>query len=221
MHLIFDLDGTLVDSRPGILYSLRLAVCQVFPGANPEMFVFEIGPPVRKMFQAGLKMVSEDNLDRLEAAFRAIYDDVGWRMTAIYPNVIETLDRLAGQGIPLYVATNKPMLASKHILTHLNLVSYFVDVLSPDSRCPKFSHKTEMLEALLAEHDIPTSEAVYVGDSMDDFYSAKQCGIGFIGIEYGYGRIPSDENSITRINSFEELLEKSTCLTRSLYGGNL
>jgi phosphoglycolate phosphatase len=206
LHLIFDLDGTLVDSQPGILYSLKTAVRQTFPEIDPEMFDFKIGPPVREMLRIGLKTVSEAELDRLETAFRVSYDGGGWQLTTVYPSVVETLVELTRCGVSCYVVTNKPSLATARILTLLGLTPYFDTVLCPDSRQPRFSSKAEMLEELLEERIIPANQAIYVGDSVDDFCAAEQCGIKFISIEYGYGRIPQKEKRLRRVNSFDELL---------------
>ncbi|HBY09366.1 MAG TPA: hypothetical protein DEH22_16890 [Chloroflexi bacterium] len=206
MHLIFDLDGTLVDSRPGILKSLKTAVQRTLPEINLELFNFKIGPPVREMLRIGLKTVSEAELDSLEAAFRVAYDGGDWKLTVVYPDVVETLVELTLRGISCYVVTNKPAQASTRILTRLGLAPYFDEVLSPDSRQPKFSNKAEMLGKLLEDRAITVNQASYAGDSVDDFYAAEQCGIGFIGIEYGYGNIPKQETRLWRVRSFNELL---------------
>jgi phosphoglycolate phosphatase len=101
MHLIFDLDGTLVDSRQGILFSLRKAVSQVKPERQPDSLEFNIGPPVREMFIQTLKKPSVKILDKLEASFRSIYDGEGWKMTRLFPGVIDTLDEFHTRNIPI------------------------------------------------------------------------------------------------------------------------
>src|SRR5690349_17735314 len=119
LHLIFDLDGTLVDSRPGIQRSLRAAILRVFPHVDPGVLDFEIGPPVRQMFQQTLKTVNPMELQQLELAFRTSYDSDGWKQTNAYTGVDETLDKLTRRGNICYVVTNKPALSTSRILTHL------------------------------------------------------------------------------------------------------
>jgi phosphoglycolate phosphatase len=159
MHLIFDLDGTLVDSRPGILFSLRQAVRQVMVGANPDDLEFRIGVPVREMFKRTLKKPSRGLLDQLEAAFRVSYDGEGWTLSAPYPGVIETLNEFQALEVPMYIVTNKPGFSTGQILSHLGMESYFLEVVSPDSRHPKFKGKTESLRAVLDKYDLEIGRA--------------------------------------------------------------
>lgn len=205
-HLVFDLDGTLVDSRPGILHALRTAARQVQPEIDAAGLEFQIGPPVREMLQSGLQTSDPEELDRLEAAFRASYDGGGWKMTEVYPGLLDTLDTLSRRGIVCHIVTNKPAFATARILIHLGLSRYFDGVLCPDMRAPKFASKSEMLAFLLETRRIATENALYLGDSADDLYAAANCGLGFIGIEYGYGELPQTGERFRRVHSCAEIL---------------
>ncbi len=206
MHVIFDLDGTLVDSRPAILRGLRWAAQQHYPDDVVARLQFEIGPPVREMFRRALGHADEAELDLLEQAFRIYYDSEGWMATAAYPGVHKVLGDLIGSNHRAYVVTNKPRLAATKILDLLGLRCYFVDVVSPDSRNPAFQGKTEMLLHLLAEHRILVADACYIGDTEDDWHAAELSSVRFIGVAYGYGTFPTEQGSPRTAPSFADIL---------------
>jgi phosphoglycolate phosphatase len=208
MDLIFDLDGTLVDSRPGIQASLEQAVRQVFPKINTHALDFTIGPQIRDIIHNTLGQLTELEMSALESAFRASYDSEGWKNTQIYPGVYETLVALVKRVKNLYIITNKPQLPTSRLLAQVGLTKYFCDVLSPDSRQPKFANKAAILRFLLKKHSIPVEYACYVGDSEEDLVAAQICGISFIGIEYGYGNFHSRGNLPQTLKSFPEILSR-------------
>ena len=118
-NLIFDLDGTLLDSFPGIAYSAQEAMAQVLPGRKAPDFRPFIGPPIREIYRRALGETDEGILRQLEQAYRASYDFEGWRQTRTYPDVTETLQRLIEQDFICFVLTNKPRLPTLKILENL------------------------------------------------------------------------------------------------------
>ena len=205
MRLIFDLDGTLVDSHPGIQYALQQAVKKLYPWLNVNTLKFKVGPPIRSMFEGVFPKVTATELDQLVVAFREVYDKNAWKMTNLYQNVRETLAIFYTKGIPCYIVTNKPEMATSRILAHLEIAQFFVSTISPDSRQVAFQNKEQMIRHLLTEHNISPSVAIYIGDSADDLLAAESCGLEFIGVEYGYGSLPEEKNFL-RVKSFTELL---------------
>jgi phosphoglycolate phosphatase len=206
MHLIFDLDGTLVDSRPGLKSSFEGAVRQVQPDIDAGLLNFQIGPAFRTIMQQALGKVSGQDLDKLEAAFRAIYDNEGWKESQLYPNVIKTLQELHHRGNLLYIVTNKPQLPTDRILKRLAINHYFVEVISPDSRLPKFMNKNESLIYLLDRYFLPIHQTIYIGDTEEDFSISQACRLRFIGLEYGYGIFSDSVRPDCLISSFPDLL---------------
>ena len=210
MHLIFDLDGTLVDSRPGILFSLRQAVCRVIVGANPDDLEFKIGPPVREMFKRTLKISSKQLIDKLEAAFRYSYDGEGWKLSTPFPGVIETLKEFLALQIPMYIVTNKPGFSASQILTRLDMISFFLELITPDSRRPKFKEKTESLRYVLDKYNLGNETVVYVGDTVDDLLVAEALRVSFVGVEYGYGSFREFSRPVHLVERFSDLTEGIT-----------
>lgn len=206
MHLIFDLDGTLVDSRPGIKASLEIAIQSVYPYMDTSRLHFIIGPQIRDILRMATKQASDSEVAAMEIAFRVAYDGQGWKNSLVYPSVEKTLKELLKRGDILYIFTNKPNLPTSQILKHLGLSDYFRDVISSDSHQPQFKNKAAMLNYLLDKHAIPSDNAVCIGDSGDDFLAAQVCKVGFIGIEYGYGILPSGKNLSKSLRSFSEIL---------------
>ena len=205
MHLIFDLDGTLVDSRPGILHSLEQAVGSVFPELDIHRLDFKIGSPVRVILRRTLKDASGPELDRLEAAFRASYDRNGWELARLYPGVREGLERFNTEGMSLYIVTNKPSLPTGLILKATGIDSFFIEAVSPDSHQPELNEKTEGIRYLMDKYAIQARDAIYLGDSLDDLAAAQACGLAFIGLEYGYGTFPTSAKGYSTVKSFSEL----------------
>jgi phosphoglycolate phosphatase len=206
MHLIFDLDGTLIDSRPGVITSLKLAVRSVYPDVDTSQLHFVIGPQIRDILQLAIKQATDAKLTALEVAFRNAYDDQGWKNCTLYPGVKTTLEKLLKRGEKLYIFTNKPNFPTFQILKYLGLSDYFKDVINPDSHQPKFINKAAMLNYLLDKYVIQIDNAYCIGDSDDDYAAAQAHNIRFIGIEYGYGILPSGKNIFKRISLFSEIL---------------
>ena len=207
MYLIFDLDGTLVDSRPGILFSLKQAVRQVFPDSKPDSLEFNIGAPVREMLKRALEKPSEQKLDKLEAAFRSVYDGEGWKMTQLFPGVTETLKVFQSHDISMYIVTNKPSHSTGKILSHLGLSPYFLEIVCPDSHQPQFKEKTESLNYLLDKNAMQGEHVIYVGDTLDDLLTADALNVPFIGVEYGYGSFRDSARPVHLVRTFPELLK--------------
>ena len=207
-HIFFDLDGTLVDSYPGILFSFETAMKEVIPNRGIPDFVRFVGPPVREVFRLALGENDPKILESLEVSFRKSYDLVGFKKTNLYPGVFESLEFLHKSGKICHILTNKPKNPTLKILNCLSLMPFFTEIFTPDSRQPSFASKEEAaLEAKRSLQLNPT-DALVVGDSKDDASAAKVCGFNFAAVTYGYGRV--HEQSIPPIHfkiiSFEKIL---------------
>jgi phosphoglycolate phosphatase len=208
-HIIFDLDGTLLDGLPGIEWSLRQAVAQVlgpsYPLADARTLV---GPPLDKMVAAACPQESDETRRRVAAAYRAFYDTEGWRRSSLYPDVNEVLTTLKSCGLELRLLTNKRLNATLQIIDHFALGACFASIFAPGHPDHVFSTKADALGWLLEKARAPAHLACMVGDSIDDMTAAKQNGTLFIGATYGYGGItatPADPSRIY-IAEFRELL---------------
>jgi phosphoglycolate phosphatase len=205
MHLIFDLDGTLVDSSAGIYYALEQAIWEVCPGSRFERASFRIGPPVGEMLRQGLRTATDEEVMRLEQAFRKVYDGEGWQKSCVYPGVMETLAQFRQQHFQLYIATNKPALPAGKISSYLDLAPFFREMVCPDSRTPGFKNKATCIQYLCEKYVAGGEQVFYVGDALQDCQAAQTAGIGFVGVEYGYGEFENRPPGTQWASTFTEL----------------
>jgi len=188
-HYIFDLDGTLIDSFEDIFRALRGSAQQV-----------GVTPPSQEQVRALMHCKLDEMIDKLYpqdrarhgalvAGFRELYDKSGFRSSALYPGVEETLAWLKEHRCLIYVATNKRYGAAIALLRKFGLRTRFDAVIAPDQRAGLRLTKAEMLLALRREHGFGRGEAVFVGDTMDDCLAARACDLDFIMVTYGYGTL--------------------------------
>ena len=213
--VLFDLDGTLLDSLPGIAFSVQSAfeACQ-FPLFHPELREM-IGPPIRSILSNAGNLVDETKLDALERAFRASYDTLGWQKTVCFPEVRSVLRRLHQLGTRLYVVSNKPRQISLETLKSQYILDYFESILTRDSRRPAFSGKEEMIRNLLSDHRITKSRCLFVGDTMEDANAAAATGVHFAFVTYGYGVLKESNSApVTwRLDKLSQLLDPEPCMS--------
>ncbi|MCK9362294.1 MAG: HAD family hydrolase [Syntrophales bacterium] len=207
-NIIFDLDGTLVDSLPGIEYASRCAVDSICP----QRALFElrpfIGPPISDIFRRIFPDIEGNELQTLVKEFRKAYDNGGWQKTVLFDGIKDTLIKLENLNICNYLVTSKPKLPTENILDLLNIREYFVDVVSPDSATPAFPSKSDAMAHLIARHTLDLEKTLYVGDSQEDKAASKTCGIRFAAVSYGYGHFEEDSTFIDfKMSTISDLLK--------------
>jgi phosphoglycolate phosphatase len=185
--VVFDLDGTLVDSLPGIEASIRRAAELCLPGRVLPALRDFVGPPIGKMLARLWPDIPEKKMREVLAAFRRHYDADGCRQTRLFDGVNGTLTRLAESGIEMFVLTNKPLQPTLTILDLAGIRRRFRAVVSPDSSDPPFAAKSDGASHLHREHALDASRTLLVGDGIDDAEAAAKCGFGFVAAAYGYG----------------------------------
>jgi len=207
--VIFDLDGTLIDSLPGIEFSLKAAFDSCGVCGTLQNLRSMIGPPIRTILARTGNVTDERELADLELAFRKSYDDEGWKMTACYPEVPSILQAMHNAGIRLFVVTNKPLHISNQILEHLGLTRLFEAVISRESRQPAYADKKEMLEFLTDTCSVDPISCVFVGDTQEDADAAAAGAVPFAFVGHGYGKISEDQTTRIhyRVNTFPELYQ--------------
>lgn len=192
-HILFDLDGTLIDSAPAILASFReaFARCAIAPVRAIDDSV--IGPPLHETLQLLAGRSDAALIGELADAFKASYDGSGYRATAAYAGVAALLDELAGAGRTLSIATNKRLHPTRLILDHLGWGGHFAHVYALDLVSPRLPDKATMIGRLLADQGIARAQAIYIGDRREDGESADANGLPFIAATWGYGSLSADE----------------------------
>jgi phosphoglycolate phosphatase len=207
--VIFDLDGTLIDSLPGIEYSAKaaFAACgMLYPDVDLRSL---IGPPIRTILSQVAKTSAPDVLIALENAFRASYDSDGWKESYVYPGTEAILSAMHDSGIRLFVLTNKPAQISNRILEIRGIRHLFEWVVTRDSRTPPYADKREMLGVILGSCALKTFDYLFIGDTEEDAMAAAAHDIRFGYVSHGYGTI-SDENAVPvhiRLPNFHQLAQ--------------
>lgn len=210
--ILFDLDGTLVESLAGIEDSVRSA----FAACGMPMHVTSlrdlVGPPIRTILSRAGNVLDEQKLDALEREFRANYDREGWRNSPCFPHVPEVLQELRRRGHRLFVVSNKPRHSCTRILHNNAIHNYFEATITRDSRNPPYEGKLQMIETLLCERSLSPDQCLMVGDTGEDGNAAASAGIRFVRMKYGYG-IPSQFTSnlaAFALQEFAQLLSLTT-----------
>jgi phosphoglycolate phosphatase len=189
--ILFDLDGTLIDSSPGILASFKRVLDANGLQAAVPLEASLIGPPLGETLQRISGIADEAVLARLIEAFKQDYDTVGYRQTFAFAGVPEGLRRLAESGARLFIVTNKRMVPTRKILDALDLARYFTGVHTRDESVPMSPSKSAVTRRVVAQYAIAPGNALFVGDSEEDRRAATENGMAFVHAAYGYGDLSS------------------------------
>lgn len=187
MHLLFDLDGTLTDSRPGIINSIRHALTKnQLHVPTAEELLWCIGPPILESFK---KLVGPDSPHLFEPAvvkYRERYSETGLLENDVYPEIEATLAELQRLGHSLHVATSKAEIYAKRIITHFDLDRFFISVNGSELDGTR-ANKAELIAHILEQQNIAPADAVMIGDREHDMIGAGKNGLPSIGALWGYG----------------------------------
>jgi phosphoglycolate phosphatase len=204
--MFFDLDGTLLDSLPGIAFSVEQAFVTCGLPMRSIDFRRTIGPPIRTILALAATQATSSDLDLLERGFRSSYDSEGWQKTLLYPGSDIMLHEAHSLGVQLFVVSNKPRHISLKILEREGILTLFTAVLTRDTRNPPYTGKAQMIEHLSRDFHLSAARCIMIGDTEEDATSAATMQVPFVWVAHGYGKIPPSMAISLRINSFPELL---------------
>jgi len=189
--LIFDLDGTLIDSSASILAGFAAALDDLKIAPKLPLTATVIGPPLRETLATLAGSSDGALLDSLANSFKNYYDTEGYKATSVFSGVEEMLKRIHGAGAALHIATNKRLLPTHLILKHLGWGDLFTSVYALDTRSPAFVSKAAMIADLMQDQGIVHASAAYVGDRPEDGLAADANGLPFYAAEWGYSAFPA------------------------------
>jgi phosphoglycolate phosphatase len=207
--IIFDLDGTLINSAASILRSLEEAIGLVLSGWDQCVDQSEIGPPINEIIVGLLPECSLETRKLIEHHYRNIYDARGALDVQPYEGVLNFLMTAKSVGTRIFIVTNKPKLPTANILRQLKLDRLIEKFVSPDSVEAKYKNKVESVLALMYEKKLSALNGgcILVGDSIDDAEAAYHAKLPFVAVAFGYGDASSQIKFpiAMRINCFNEL----------------
>jgi len=211
--VVFDLDGTLIDSAPDLRHALnRLLVDEQRRELSLKEVIGMIGDGVPKLVERGYQATGDVPesavLAEKVACFLSDYEVNATVHTTPFPGALDALKALQEAGAKLGICTNKPFQATQEILEEFKLTSYFDTVIGGDSvggiRKPDARHLLAVLEGL----GVKTSETVMVGDSGNDIGVANNAGVRSVVVTFGYCHGPVGElNANAMIDHFDQLLD--------------
>ncbi|MCS4492390.1 HAD-IA family hydrolase [Corynebacterium sp. ES2715-CONJ3] len=176
--LIFDVDGTLIDSAPGIIHSVRRALNDLgVPDPDEQWFQDLLGPQINVSFaRIGLG-------DEAVGRFRGYYLDSGIQHASVYPGIIDVLEAALNKGHVLVTATNKPQATAEKFLQIHGLADYFAAIIGST---PERDSKEKVIAQALAKSR-PEETTLMIGDRDHDILGAQLNGIPAAAATWGYG----------------------------------
>lgn len=207
--ILFDLDGTLVDSAEDLRAALNTLLGEIgLRSIEAAEIGGMIGDGVLKLVERGLVAANGDGgqKEALLPRFLEIYEAAAAASTCTYPGVPETLAELDRRRFKIALVTNKPVLATGKILRALSLEKFFPVVVGGDSLPYRKPHPAPLLEAA-RQLGVDVTRTVMVGDNIHDVEAAHAAGMRCVAVGYGYHhRPPSEFNAEYLIETFGDLL---------------
>ena len=195
--IVWDLDGTLVDSAPDLATALNAVLDKRgFFTHSIEVVRTMIGNGVPKLVERGFNAVGmrpqTAQLDELVAMFVKEYKTCATEHTRPYPHIVETLEKIHSMSIPMGVCTNKPEAFTQQILEGLGLAEYFSSVVGGDTTSTRKPDPQPVLACLRGLVSEPVS-SLMIGDSVHDVHAAHAAGVTVAVVPWGYRSAPVEE----------------------------
>lgn len=203
--VIFDLDGTLIDTLAGLTYSVNAMRCQLGLAPLPlESVRSAIGKGSRNLVRRCLP----EGDARVDEGLALFFAHNGGNLaagTSLYPGAVELLEVLCSSGTPMALVSNKNTVHCNRLLELFGVARFFRAVLGGDAE-EEFKPSPMPLLAAVARCGAEPETSLMIGDSCNDFEAARGCGIRSIGCRYGYGEPWELELADARITSLDDLL---------------
>lgn len=208
-NLLFDLDGTLIDSYPGIYACFKYALTKMGGEIPPDDFLKKcLGPPLDYSFKNFFKMNDEDTAIGVKL-YRERYRVKGVYEYEPMAGAVECLEKLKKDGFNILLATSKPEPFARTILEGMGAAKYFSVICGSDFDVT-LKNKTDVINEAIRRGNILRGESCMIGDRSYDMVGAKNCSLYAVGIRIGYAEEGELENSGADliVNDFDDLEEK-------------
>lgn len=187
-NILFDLDGTITDSSPGIINSYLHSLNKIGLAEDDiDKLKSYIGSPLRAYYTERHNLSTADS-DIAVKHFREHYAQTGIFENAVYPGMAELIDKLQENGFRLYIATSKPLEFAITVLNHFKIKEYFNSIHGSDMSADNKPKDRLIADAILM-NGLSEDESIMIGDRYHDVNGAKTNGIASIAVTYGYGSI--------------------------------
>lgn len=205
--LLLDLDGTLVDSAPGVTASVTAALTEIgVPVPSADALRTFVGPPMRQTFR---EVVGLDELtaERAVRSYRRHYAEIGAMDSSVYDGISDLLAALSAAGLPMAVATSKVDDQAHRVTEHYGLAAHMVTVCGTSDAEGRSTKREVIRECLrrMNERGVDVSRPLMVGDRGYDVLSAAAEGIPAIHVLWGYGTPDESTQAVATADSPEAL----------------
>ncbi len=186
-YILFDLDGTITDSKQGITNSVAYALKYLgISVENPDTLCKFIGPPLTESFKEYYNL-SDIETETAIQKYREYYSEKGIYENELYSGIIHMLENLKQNGKKIILATSKPTVYAKKILEYFNLEQYFYFIAGSEMNLSRNKKEDVIRYALEQNKIVDKAEVIMVGDRKHDIIGAKENEIASVGVLYGYG----------------------------------
>lgn len=211
--LAFDLDGTLIDSAPGLTSAVDATLTALgFPAAGVERVSTWIGNGADILIARALTWAAGSQPDEAMLADARVMLDAHYATTIksgskLFPQVKEGLAAIAATGLPMAIVTNKPTPFVAPLLASLGIADFFSLIIGGDDVVAKKPHPAPLF-LVLGKFGVLPSELVFVGDSRNDILAAQAAGCPSVGMSFGYnyGEPIASSNPTVVLDNFNDLL---------------
>lgn len=183
--LLFDLDGTIIESAPGVTRAFSYALSKYGIAEDPKDLSMVIGPPLDRSFIDFFGFTPDTAAEAIEH-YREYYRARGIFECEIYDGIPETLDALSQRGARILLATSKPAVFATQILEHFGLSRYFCHMVGSELDGRRTA-KVEVIKYALELSESDPHGALMVGDRSFDIVGAHAAGVSAAGVLWGYG----------------------------------
>lgn len=208
-NIIFDLDGTIINSSQEILNCLKKSYSKANYYVDNSKFTSDvIGPPIKTIITTVSPELSDkDKINEVISNFRRIYDNDENDISVMYDGVDEFLKNLKDCNKRLFIATFKPKIPTLRILNKLGIIDLFDEIYTVDKFDVPMS-KSEMIRVIVEQYELDRTKTLMIGDAVSDMIAAKENNIGAIGALWGYGNDKSKliQSADTTIKDIKEVI---------------
>lgn len=205
--IIFDLDGTLVDSKQSLEESFKKTTEKIAPEKLKNLNKIKIGPPLKETVTNIVGNSDQTLIDRFITEFKKIHDNELINKTIPYENAEITLKKLQKKNIILAIATNKRQIPTLKIIKSLRWEKYFYTIKCSDEE-KKIKTKTELIKEIIKLNS-NFSKSFFIGDTVGDAVASYNNNLDFLKANYGYGKHEnwSNTNIFSAINDINEVMK--------------
>lgn len=195
--LLFDLDGTLVDSAPDIIAALNRTLNDLgHESVNYHDFRQSAGDGAKNLLERVLEAknisLTDKQLSGQVDCLLEHYHNIMTNNTTLYPGVSKTLYKLKESGISLGICTNRPLSSTTYLLKHFALTDFFSAVLCSDNVTARKPDPRHLQEAMLELNSSPRT-TLMIGDTATDIAAAHNANLKVVAVAYGYSKMPAEQ----------------------------